>query len=416
MFVWNRAKLYSTGVLALSFFLGFVAHGQGSHQRWIATWGTAELQPYGDEALPKTTFDHTTLRQVVHVSCGGSTLRIRLSNVFGRAPLEISSVHIAPALSKGTIAPGSSKELTFSGRPSVSVPMGAEYLSDAINFPVAPLSDIAVDIEIESAPVDVTLHTGAHATSYLVAGNHGGEAQMSTPRTLTRWYFLSGLEVVAASSKASTIVAFGDSITDGHASTTDGNDRWPDFLARRLATNPRTRDLGVVNAGIGGNHFLYDGLGPNALARFDRDVLARPSTRYLLILEGINDLGGLDRVQEHGAEAHAAWLAQVKAAFTQMVMRAHATGIVVYAATLTPYVGSDYYHPNAASELDRTMLNDWIRKSGTFDGVIDFDAAVRDPAHPDHMLPEADSGDHLHPGPKGYQRMGDAIPLQLFER
>lgn len=387
--------------------------------RWIASWGTAELQPYGAEVLPPKTFDHTTLRQVVHLSAGGSQLRLRLSNVLGQSALEIASVTLAEpsgAAALGVIDPATAKTLTFHGATSVSVPMGAEYVSDPLPMKVKPLSDLVVDIEINTAPTAVTLHTGARATSYLVAGSHGGEAKLVSPQTWTRWYFLTGVEVSSEDRHAGTVVAYGDSITDGHGSTTDGNDRWPDFLARRLAGDAKTSALGVVNAGIGGNHLLYDGLGPNALARFDRDVLARPGVKYVILLEGINDLGGLDRLEDHSAEVHAAWLAQVEAAMAQIVVRAHEHGILVYGATLTPYLGSDYYHPKAASEADRVALNAWMRESHTFDDTIDFDAAVRNPEKPDHMLPAADSGDHLHPGPEGYRRMGDAIPLKLFVR
>lgn len=394
------------------------ACAEGVHP-WIATWGSAQLQPYGAEVLSPKTFDHTTLREVVHVSAGGSQVRIRLSNVFGQSALEIASVSIsrpAAGAERGVIVPESAQKLTFHGATSVSVPMGSEYVSDPISVKLPALSDLVVDIEINAAPMNVTLHTGARATSFLASGSHGGEAKLPSAQSWTRWYFLSGVEVLSGERNAGTVVAFGDSITDGHASTTDGNDRWPDFLARRFAAEAKTHGLGVVNAGIGGNHLLYDGLGPNALARFDRDVLARPGVRYVILLEGINDLGGLDRLEDHGAAVHAAWLAQVESAMAQIVVRSHERGIIVYGATLTPYLGSDYYHPNAASEADRIALNDWIRDSHTFDDVIDFDAVVRNPEKRDHMLPAADSGDHLHPGPEGYRRMGDAIPLKLFVR
>jgi len=404
-------------VFAASVLLGCLPAGAASPQ-WVATWGAAELQPYGAEVLPPKTFDHTTLREVVHVSAGGSQVRVRLSNAFGQSALAVGSVMIAQQSSPehGVIAPHSAQRLTFHGATAVSVPMGAEYVSDPMSMKLSPLSDLVVDIEITSAPSNVTLHTGAHATSFLASGSHGGEAKLSSPQSWTRWYFLTGVEVLSDDRNAGTVVALGDSITDGHASTTDGNDRWPDFLAKRLAANAKTRGLGVVNAGIGGNHLLYDGLGPNALARFERDVLARPGVRYVILLEGINDLGGLDRLEAHDAATHAAWLAQVEAAMAQIVARSHEHGIVVYGATLTPYVGSDYYHPSAASDADRVALNDWIRSSHTFDDVIDFDAVLQDPAKPDYMLPAADSGDHLHPGPEGYRRMGDAIPLKLFVR
>ena len=187
------------------------------------------------------------------------------------------------------------------------------------------------------------------------------------------------------------------------------------MLARKLAADKDTKSIGVVNQGIGGNRILQDGIGPNALARFDRDVLSVPGARYLVILEGINDLGTLDRTEDHPQAAHDAQLASLESAFRQMADRAHAHGLRVIGATLTPYVGSSYYHPSALSEGDRLGLNQWIRTSGVFDDVVDLDAVVRDPAHPSQLLPEADSGDHLHPGPAGYKRMGEAFPTKLFK-
>ena len=218
------------------------------------------------------------------------------------------------------------------------------------------------------------------------------------------------------SSEAGTVVTLGDSITDGHAATTNGNDRWPDRLAARLQAEKKTRDVGVSNQGIGGNHLLTDGLGPNVLARFDRDVLAPAGVRWVIVFEGVNDLGGLARNGEVPADEHTALVEHVIAAYEQIVARAHAKGLRVYGATITPYTGSEYYHPGAWSEADRVAVNAWIRAAGHFDAVIDFDAVMRDPEHPDHLLPALDCGDHLHPNPAGYKAMGDAIPLNLFKR
>jgi lysophospholipase L1-like esterase len=206
----------------------------------------------------------------------------------------------------------------------------------------------------------------------------------------------------------------GDSITDGHGATTNGNDRWTDVLAARLQASPGTRGLGVSNQGIGGNHLLTDGLGPNALARFDRDVLATAGVRWVIVFEGVNDLGGLARNGEVTPADHAALVQRVLAAYEQMILRAHAHGLRVIGATITPYVGSDYYHPGALSEADRQAVNVWIRAAGHFDAVIDFDAVVRDPEHLDRLLPAFDCGDHLHPSPAGYKAMGEAVSLSLF--
>ena len=229
-----------------------------------------------------------------------------------------------------------------------------------------------------------------------------------------QWYFLAGAETWQSESTPGSVVAFGDSITDGHGATTDGNDRWPDVLAQRMFANASTKRMGVVNEGIGGNRVLADGLGPNALARFDLDVLSVAGARTLVVLEGINDLGGLDRTETHSQAAHDALVVQLMAAFRQIVTRAHEHGLRVLGGTLTPYTGSEYYHPSTSSEADRVKLNEWIRHSGMFDGVVDFDAALRDPASPDRLLPAFDSGDHLHPGPAGYKRMAEVVSLDAL--
>lgn len=376
------------------------------------------MAPYGTEVLPEGSFDHSTLRETVHLSCGGSRVRVVISNVFGAAPLTIGSVQVAlPARAEpaGTIDPSTSRMLLFSGHSRVTVPMGSEYVSEPVDMPVPALADLVVTIAIEKAPPRPTLHAGARTTSLLMPGDHSADPTLANAQRFTRWYFLSGVQVSGAS-EPGAVVTLGDSITDGHGSTIDANDRWPDVLARRLAAGAHATRLGVVNEGIGGNRVLQDGIGTSALARLDRDVIAQEGVRYLIVLEGINDLGGLDRVQEHSQPVHDALVASLEGAFMQIILRAHAHGMRVFGGTLTPYLGSDYYHPSERSEADRQALNQWIRTSGAFDGVIDFDAALRDPAKPDHLLALYDSGDHLHPGPRGYQRMGEAISLKLFKK
>jgi lysophospholipase L1-like esterase len=211
-----------------------------------------------------------------------------------------------------------------------------------------------------------------------------------------------------------SIVALGDSITDGHGATSNGNDRWTDVLARRLQAAPPLRNVGVLNEGIGGNHLLTDGLGPNALARFDRDVLGNTHVKYLIVLEGVNDLGGLARSRDENATDHDALVGRILSAYSQIIARAHATGIKVIGGTITPFAGSTYYHPGAISENDRTKVNEWIRVPGHFDAVVDFAGVLSQPDDPQHLRPEFDSGDHLHPSPAGYAAMGKAISLSLF--
>jgi lysophospholipase L1-like esterase len=231
---------------------------------------------------------------------------------------------------------------------------------------------------------------------------------------IDHWYQIASVDVTALADAVS-IVALGDSITDGHATTTNGNDRWTDVLAERLQGSATTNRIGVLNEGIGGNHLLVNGLGPNALARFNRDVLAQTGVRYVIVFEGVNDLGGLTRLGEVPAADHEALVAHILAAYQQMILRAHAHGLDIIGGTITPYAGSDYYHPTSRDEQDRNAVNAWIRAPGHFDAAVDFDKVVRDPSHPDRLLPSYDSGDHLHPSPAGYRAMANAIPLSLFQ-
>jgi lysophospholipase L1-like esterase len=219
---------------------------------------------------------------------------------------------------------------------------------------------------------------------------------------------------VTAPSQAACVVVLGDSITDGHGATTDGNNRWPDVLAKRLQSAPATREFAVLNEGIGGNRLLLDGLGPNALARFDHDVLAKAGVRYLIVLEGVNDIGTLARNGEVPQTEHDALVHRMVSAYEQIIARARAHGIKVIGATILPFLGSQFYHPGPSSELDRQTVNQWIRAPGHFDAVIDFDKVTRDPEHPDHLLATFDSGDHLHPSPPGYAAMAEAVPLSFF--
>ena len=278
------------------------------------------------------------------------------------------------------------------------------------------LSDVAVTFHLDAPPAQETGHPGSRSTSYYVHGDQVSAADLPDAKHVDHWYQISRKSTCGLHRGAGVVVALGDSITDGHAATTNGNDRWTDVLAARLQASKKTRNIGVSNQGIGGNHLLTDGLGPNVLARFDRDVLAPAGVRWLIVFEGVNDLGGLARIGEVPAEQHAALVARVIAAYQQIIERAHAHGLRVFGATITPYAGSDYYHPGPLSEADRQAVNAWIRAAGHFDAVIDFDAVVRDPAHPDQLLPAFDCGDHLHPSPAGYKAMGESIPLDLFAK
>ncbi len=382
---------------------------------WVGTWASAQQLVEPANVLPAENAGDITLRQVVHLSLGGRSLRIRVSNRHGGAPLHFTAVHIARPVSaaSSSIDPATDTPVSFSGRPEVTVPAGADYASDPVAFAATPLSDLSITLHLSALPARQTGHPGSRATSYWVVGDHVSAAEFSDAAKIVHWYFIAGVDV-AADARAAAIVTLGDSITDGHGATTDGNDRWPDVLAKRLQESAVTRNLAVLNQGIGGNRLLLDGLGPNAVARLDHDVLAPPGVRYLIVLEGINDIGGFSRTGDPPAADRAELVQRLIAAYEQIIARAHAHGIRVIGATILPFVGSDYYHPSPLTDADRQAVNQWIRNAGRFDAVVDLDQVTRDPAHPERLLPQYDSGDHLHPSPAGYAAMAGAIPLSLF--
>jgi len=409
-----RTRIFSV-ILATLTCVGARSIAQVSPKVWVASWSASQQVPEPANAIASDDLRDATVRQIFHLSVGGPVLRVHVSNAFGTEVLRFTSVHVAQPLSTSSSAinPSTDRALTFEGSSDVVVPPGAEIVSDALDYPVAALSDLSVTFHLDSPPAGQTGHPGSRATSYFVHGNFVAAPDLPDAKHPDHWYQLSEIDVLAGLSAAS-IVAFGDSITDGHGATTNGNDRWTDVLARRLQASSNTRNIGVSNQGIGGNHLLTDGLGPNALARFDRDVLAPSAVRWVIVFEGINDLGGLARNGEVTPPEHAALVKRVLSAYEQIILRARAHGLRVFGATLTPYVGSDYYHPDPLSEADRQAVNAWIRAPGHFDAVIDFDSVVRDPQHPDRLLPAYDSGDHLHPSPAGYRAMGEAVSLMLF--
>ncbi|HEY0106077.1 MAG TPA: SGNH/GDSL hydrolase family protein [Rhizomicrobium sp.] len=383
--------------------------------RWIGSWSAAQQLPEPSNQLPADALHDTTLRQTVHLSVGGETIRIRISNAAGGAPLHLTAVHAARPLPGllGAVVPQSDAALSFAGQADVTIPAGADILSDPLAFPVAPQSDLTISLHYDDLAVPPTGHPGARATSFLAPGNQLAAATPSPYVALEHWYLLEAVEVLGPAAQGA-LVALGDSITDGRGSIPNANNRWPDDLARRFQGDAATRGIGVLNMGIGGNRLLLDGLGPNALARFDRDVLSQGGVRWLILLEGINDLGMLTREAPASAADHAALVARLVAAYGQIVRRAHDHGIAVMAGTLLPFMGFSYYHPTGENEADRQALNAWIRSPGHVDAVADFDAALRDPAAPDRLLPAFDSGDHIHPSPAGYQAMADLIPLAFF--
>ncbi len=273
-------------------------------------------------------------------------------------------------------------------------------------------TDLAISLHVANPPAQQTGHPGSRATSYLVHGNHSADPDLTGAKTVDHWFQIAGIEAVAPNARA--IVAFGDSITDGYGVKPNTNARWTDALQRRLRSAPGMGEVAVLNAGIGGNRLLNDGLGPNALARFDHDVIGQPGVTHLIVLEGVNDLGTLTREAPVPAAAHTALVAWMIDAYRQIVARAHARGIKAIGATIMPYAGSGYYHPDAQNEADRQAVNRWIRTPGNFDAVIDFDAAMRDPADPKRLRKDYDSRDGLHPSIAGYAAMAQAVPLALL--
>ncbi|MEU1126607.1 SGNH/GDSL hydrolase family protein [Streptomyces sp. NPDC005899] len=391
---------------------------------WVSTW-TSMPQLTEPGNMPPAPFTRdgsvmadTTLRQTVHVSTGGEHIRLRFSNAFGGTVLPITKVSVAlpqdGRAGTGAVEAGTTRRVTFQGRPAVSVPAGAQAVSDPLDFRLAPGSDLTATVYLATgqASTAITSHPGSRTTSYLRAGDHVGDADLPGATPTDHWYFLSGVEVWSRSTTSATVV-LGDSLTDGRGSTTNMNDRWPDRLNERLRGEPATANTAVVNQAAGGNRLLNDGLGPNGLARLDRDVLAQSGVDRLLVFEGVNDIGTAEA--SPAAQKQAA--ADVIAAYEQIITRAHTHGIRVYGATLTPFGGNTGYDdPDGYREEARQTVNSWIRTSGRFDSVLDFDRTARDPHAPRTLRPSMDTGDHLHLNPSGYRALADTVPARLFHR
>ncbi|HEX3758540.1 MAG TPA: SGNH/GDSL hydrolase family protein [Kofleriaceae bacterium] len=389
--------------------------------RWADTWvAMPQLTEPGNLPPPPFTtttgvFLDSTLRQTLHVTVGGSELRVRFSNAFGDTALIITAAHFAvPAggvVGGSAIRAGSDRTLTFQGRSSVTIPAGAQAVSDPLNLAVSPGDNLAVTIFLAQGQpsLNITSHPGSRTTTFMVAGNHVSDLDLAGATQVDHWYFLSGVQVMTAPATSGAVM-LGDSLTDGRGSTTNHNDRWPDQLAVRLRAHRSTDSVAVLNQAAGGNRILNDGLGPNLLARLDRDLLAHSGVRWTIVFEGINDIGTADAT----ADAQRAVGDELIRAYEQIIVRAHDRGIAVYGATLTPMQGSLYTDTAGLREATRQAVNHWIRTSGRFDAVIDFDRAARDPGNPTIIAPAFDAGDHLHLNPAGYQVLAEAVDLGLF--
>lgn len=379
---------------------------------WVRSWVSAQQLTEPHNLPPAPGLAGHTLRQIIRPTLAGNRLRAAFSNQYGEAPLTITAARVARSMGDSAIDPASDRALTFGGAPSVTVLPGHQMFSDEIPFEVSVTENLAVTILVESIPSNVTGHPGSRMTSFMQEGNVVSETELPQAQRVDHWYLLASIDVTAHPT-AGAIVVIGDSITDGRGSTTNQNDRWPNLLAGRLQANPGTQHLSVLNQGAGGGRVLRDGLGTSALARFDRDVIAVPGVRWLVIFEGVNDLGGAVGARAKGEKGPTAQ--DLIAAFRQMIVRAHSHGIRVIGATIMPFDGfTTYFTPE--SEADRQAVNEWIRTSGELDGVIDFDAITRDPAQPSRLSAAVDGGDHLHPSAAGYRIMADAIDLGLFAK
>ena len=376
---------------------------------WVGSWTTS---PVGTEGI---SLANQTVRNICRISLGGRSVRVRLSNAFGQKRLAIGAAHIALRDKDATTVAGADRALTFAGKSSCVSPPGALMVSDPVELELRALADVAVSVHIpgevgENYPL--TGHGNCHQTNYISReGDHCATVAFPVEKTTEAWTIVTGIEVAAPDGTAG-IVCFGDSLTDANLSSLDSNHRWPDQLARRLVARGGQRAFGIMNQGIGGNRILHDMRGDSGLKRFDRDALAQPGATHAIVFLGINDIRfRADRMHEMVGSA------EMTAGLAQLAYRAHARGLKIYGCTLLPFENETFL-PGAYTtdgEAKRQAVNGWMRDSGAFDAVIDFEKALRDPGHPTRMLPDYDCGDHLHPSDRGYDRLGDEIDLKLFD-
>jgi len=403
-----------------------------AREHWIATWGTAqqlavETQPPWVEPPPRdaqtgppppspipafpASFRDETVRMIARASLGGRRVRITLSNALGMKPLRVGALHVALRQRESEIVAGSDRSATFGGRASFTVQPGALVVSDPIEIALPVLGELAVSLYLPADTGTPTTHALALNTTYVARGNAVGDTSMPGAATNRTYFWLAGVEVLAAAN-AGTIVAFGDSITDGFSTTPDTHREWPSMLGAKLAADRGQPHWAVVNSGISGNRVRRDVVGTNALARFDRDVLARAGVKWLVLFEGINDITFSALPRAPAGERTSA--DQLIEALEQLVARAHAGGIKVMAGTLTPMAGLWLHNPE--TEALRAAVNRWVRTSGKVDAVADFDAATRDPVQPERLRPDFDSGDHIHPNDAGNAAMAGAVDTSAFDR
>jgi lysophospholipase L1-like esterase len=434
----NRCARWAARLgLAAALVLGTAAQAQHADDgalRWVSAWGTAQQlapQPAPKmpppevmarfRAMPKPPvspippipqqFSNQTLRMIARTSIAGNAVRVQLSNAAGAEPLVIAEVRLAKSKGASRIDPASDHALTFGGQRAVTIEPGQIVTSDPVELAVPAFQDLAVSLYVPGAAKAATVHPLGLRTTYVVAGNATAAPELAGATTNRSYFWLAGIDVRAAGD-AHTIVAFGDSITDGFMTTPDASKAWPDLLAQRLQADPKTAGWSVINMGIAGNRIRRDGAGLSALARFDRDVLSRPGASWMILLLGINDINMA--AFPNPPEADKVTADQLITAYRQVIAKAHLHGVKVMGATILPTNGLWLYSDQ--TEVTRTAVNAWIRSSGEFDAVADFDAVTRDPAQPNRLRPEFDPGDHVHPNDAGNAAMAGAIGLAVFAR
>jgi lysophospholipase L1-like esterase len=398
-----RLLLLFVLVCSLSPYLSAASH-------WVGTWGTAPQLVEPGNMPPAPGLTDNSLRQVVRVSIGGKTVRLRLCNAFGKEPVTIRCVQIARSTGGSSVEEKSRKTLRFGKKQEVTLQPGESLVSDPVRFKLSSRADVAITMYFGQTSASLTGHPGSRTTSYLMTGNDPSRRDFSQAVKTDHWYLIQGLDVLAPMS-GSSMVVLGNSITDGRGSETNQQNRWPDILSERLLKNPATQGIGVLNMGIGGNCVLRGGLGPTALNRFDRDVLGQSGVSRVVVFIGVNDIGGIRPDTPEAADQTAQRLIE---AYKGFIEKAHAKGLKIYGATIMPFKGNGYYTVNR--EACRTAVNNWIRTSGAYDGVIDFDRIMEDPAQP-ATLPATMifQNDYLHPNAAGYRKMGESVDLNVFK-
>lgn len=405
----NKKSGFSLSVIMLLFifFTGNINAKNNTSKVWTGSWATAPQLVEPNNMPPAPGLENNTLRQVIRVSVGGNVVRLRFANTFSKQPITLKNVAIAVSKDGSEIDAATQKSLKFSGQSSATIQPGKDIFSDALKFKLKPDSRLAITIAFGDVPDDITGHPGSRTTSFILSGNNMQPVDFAGAIPTDHWYVISSLDV-QTSSAAGTVAVLGNSIADGRGSGVNKQNRWPDIFSQKLFSHPATLNYGVLNLGIGGNCVLRGGLGPTALNRFDADILSQSNVKWLIISIGVNDIGGI----RNAADAPKI-VDDLKNAYITMIEKAHAKGIKVYGATVLPFAKS-FYDTDFRLEA-RDQINEWIRTSGKFDAVIDFDALMRNPNEVASILPDVHTGDFLHPNEAGYDKMGKYIDLQLFK-